>query len=75
MTSIVETMGLPSVTVPVLSKIKQVNLPAVCKASPLRIKMPDCAALPTATMTEIGVAKPKAQGQAMTRTVIDVTNA
>ena len=68
-------MGLPSVTVPVLSRIKHVNFPALCKASPLRINTPICAARPTATMTDIGVAKPNAQGHAITKTVIDVTKA
>ena len=69
------TLGLPKVTVPVLSNTTQVSLPADCSASPLRIRMPFCAARPTATMMEMGVANPKAQGQAMTSTVIAVTKA
>src|SRR5512137_2283272 len=52
-----DSFGLPSVTVPVLSSTTVVSVPALCRASPLRIKMPFCAARPTATMTEMGVAK------------------
>ena len=69
------TSGFPSVTVPVLSKTTVVNLPACCNASPLRIRIPISAALPTPTMIEIGVAKPKAQGQAIIRIVMVVTRA
>ena len=67
------TLGLPSVTVPVLSRTIVSSLPACCNASPLRINMPNSAALPTATMMEIGVAKPSAHGQAIIRTVIVAT--
>ena len=56
--------------VPVLSKIMAVIFDAVCKASPLRIKTPASAALPTPTITDIGVARPSAQGQAIISTVV-----
>ncbi len=59
--------------VPVLSKIITDTLEAVCKAAPLRMSTPASAALPTPTITDIGVAKPKAQGQAMMRTVVNDT--
>ena len=59
--------------VPVLSKIMAVTFDAVCNASPLRISTPASAALPTPTITDMGVAKPSAQGQAMISTVVAET--
>ena len=56
--------------VPVLSKIMAVTFDAVCNASPLRISTPASAALPTPTITDIGVARPSAQGQAIMSTVV-----
>ena len=56
--------------VPVLSRITKSSLPAVCRASPWRISAPYSAALPTPTITDMGVARPRAQGQAMIRTVV-----
>jgi len=69
------TVGLPSVIVPVLSKIMVVILEVVCSASPLRISIPDSAALPIPTIIDIGVAKPSAHGQAMISTVVTATTA
>ena len=69
------TAGFPSVTVPVLSRTTVVNFPACCNASPLRMSIPISAALPTPTIIEMGVAKPSAQGQAIIKTVMAVTNA
>ena len=48
---------------------------ASCNASPFRMRIPCSAAFPTATMIEIGVAKPSAHGQAMTRTATATTTA
>ena len=69
------TFGAPSVIVPVLSRIMADIFDAVCKASPLRISTPASAALPTPTMTDIGVARPSAQGQAIISTVVADTMA
>ena len=62
------TRGLPSVIVPVLSRITVSSLCAVSSASPLRIKMPCSAPRPVPTMIAVGVARPRAQGQAMIST-------
>ena len=45
------------------------TIEAVCRASPFRISTPRSAALPTPTTRLIGVARPRAQGQAITSTV------
>ena len=45
------------------------------KASAFLIRMPPCAARPTPTMIDIGVASPSAQGQAMISTVTAATSA
>ena len=60
--------GRPRVTVPVLSSTTAVTRRAVSSASPSPIRMPSSAALPVPTMTAVGVASPRAQGQAMIRT-------
>ncbi len=62
------------VRVPVLSTTSVVSRLAVCRASPLRTSTPCSAALPTPIMVEIGVARPRAQGQAMISTVVAVTS-
>lgn len=67
--------GLPSVIVPVLSKAATLILPEFSKVSPFLIKIPYSAALPIPTVTAVGVAKPKAQGHAITRTEINVVRA
>jgi hypothetical protein len=65
----------PCVIVPVLSKMTVVMLAAFSIASALRTKMPFCANRPKATAIAVGVAKPIAQGQAMTVTDTAATNA
>ena len=64
------TAGLPRVRVPVLSSTIVLILRAFSSASPPRIRMPFSAALPVPTMIAVGVASPRAQGQAMIRTAI-----
>ncbi len=54
--------------VPVLSSTTAVSRRAVSRASPLPIRMPSSAALPVPTITAVGVARPRAHGQAMIRT-------
>ena len=61
--------------VPVLSRIIADTFDAVCNASPLRISTPASAAFPTPTITDIGVARPNAQGQAIIKTVVADTTA
>ena len=60
--------GRPSVRVPVLSTISVSTLRRVSIASASRNSTPACAARPLATITDIGVASPSAQGQAMIST-------
>ena len=62
------TTGLPSVSVPVLSSTTGLSLCAVSSASPPVMRMPFSAPLPVPTMMAVGVARPSAQGQAMTST-------
>ena len=62
------TAGFPSVIVPVLSIVKVVTLFKRSKASAFFTKTPFFAPLPTATITDIGVAKPRAHGQATINT-------
>src|SRR5512136_172359 len=64
------TCGLPSVSVPVLSKMMACSLAACSSAVAFLNKMPCCAPRPVPTMTAVGIAKPSASGQAMTTTVI-----
>ena len=61
------TNGLPSVSVPVLSRTTASIACAVSNASPDLIKIPFSAPLPVPTMIATGVAKPNAQGQLITR--------
>ncbi len=60
--------GLPSVSVPVLSKTTTRVRWAISRASASLMRMPWRAATPVPTMTAVGVASPRAHGQAMTRT-------
>ena len=60
--------GLPSVSVPVLSNTRVSTLRMNSMASAFLNSTPIVAPLPVATMIDIGVANPKAQGQAMMRT-------
>ena len=66
------TAGLPWVMVPVLSSTTAVRRRACSRASPLEIRMPSSAARPVPTMTAVGVASPRAQGQAMISTAMVV---
>jgi len=58
-------VGLPSVRVPVLSTINVSTLQRFSIAAASRNSTPCVAPRPLATMMDIGVASPKAQGQAM----------
>ena len=69
------TRGLPSVRVPVLSTTRVSIFSMRSSTSAFLIRMPDCAARPTPTMIDIGVASPSAQGQAMISTVTAATSA
>ena len=60
------TSGLPDVNVPVLSKTTTFIFSIFCKISAFFIKIPKEAAKPDPTITAVGVARPKAQGHAMT---------
>ena len=68
------TSGFPSVIVPVLSKAATSIWPAFSKVSPFLIRIPYSAALPTPTVTAVGVARPNAQGQATTNIEIRHVN-
>ena len=67
--------GTPRVRVPVLSRMIVCNLWAVSKASAERIRMPCAAPLPVPTVIDMGVASPRAQGQAMISTDTAATSA
>ena len=62
------TFGRPSVSVPVLSRMSVSSRCAASRAGAFRNKIPCCAAVPVPTIIAIGVASPKAQGQAITKT-------
>ena len=62
------TFGRPSVSVPVLSTIKVFTLQRFSIAAASRKSTPCDAALPLATIIDIGVAKPSAHGQAIINT-------
>lgn len=62
------TSGVHSVMVPVLSKTMVSTLQRVSRGSPPLIKMPFSAPFPVPTIIAVGVASPKAQGQAITIT-------
>ena len=68
--------AVPSVMVPVLSSTTIVcRLCAVSSAAPSRIRTPFSAPLPVPTMIAVGVARPRAQGQAMTSTATTLSRA
>ena len=73
--STVTSLGLPSVSVPVLSTTKVSTLRSSSMASAFLKSTPALAALPVATMMDIGVARPSAQGQAMMSTATALTTA
>jgi len=60
------TSGYPDVRVPVLSKTIVVIELIFSRISAPLIRIPYEAATPVPTMTAVGVANPRAQGQAMT---------
>ena len=62
------SFGLPSVSVPVLSTISVSTAAKRSSASASRMRTPAPAPRPVATMIDIGVARPNAQGQAMIST-------
>ena len=69
------TVGLPSVSVPVLSTTSVSTFSIRSSASAFLIRTPACAPRPTPTMIDIGVARPSAQGQAMISTATAATSA
>ena len=74
-TTLLTTSGLPAVSVPVLSVTTCVTFSAISIASAFLIRTPACAARPTPTMIDIGVANPSAHGHAMIRTETALTKA
>ena len=69
------TSGFPDVKVPVLSNTTTFIFSIFYKISAFLIKIPNEAASPVPTMTAVGVARPRAQGQAITRVDIPKSNA
>jgi hypothetical protein len=67
--------GFPSVSVPVLSTTSVSTLRKISIASAFRKSTPSSAPLAAATMMEIGVASPSAQGHAMMITATALTSA
>ena len=68
-------VGLPAVIVPVLSSTTALTLPHVSSASAERTSTPMHAARPVETVTDRGVARPSAHGQAISRTDTAATSA
>ncbi len=64
------TLGAPRVRVPVLSKTITSSLTASSRAAAFLISTPCRAPSPVPTMMAMGVARPSASGQAMTKTVM-----
>ena len=62
------TSGFPSVIVPVLSNTHTSTSLELSNVSPFLISMPYSAALPTPTVTAVGVARPNEHGHATTST-------
>src|SRR3989338_5628788 len=60
--------GFPFVIVPVLSTTTVLTLWSFSSVAASLIKIPSLAPLPTPTIIAVGVARPKAHGQAITRT-------
>lgn len=63
-------MGLPVVRAPVLSSVIVRIVPARSKASASLMRAPYSAPLPLPTISEVGVASPSAQGQAIIKTAM-----
>src|SRR5258708_5307213 len=68
------TLGLPSVSVPVLSTTRVSIFSIRSSASAFWMRAPAGAPRPTPTMIDIGVASPSAHGQAMIRTLTAATS-
>ena len=66
------SLGLPSVTVPVLSRTTVSAKAIACSASPLLYKTPSSAPRPVPTIIAVGVARPSEQGQATTSTETNI---
>src|SRR3990167_3229380 len=75
MLSISATSGFPLVKVPVLSKTIALILQALSRGSPPFTKIPCSAPTPVPTIIAVGVARPKAQGQAITITAVKAIKA
>ena len=71
----VATRGLPSVSVPVLSTTSVSTLRITSIASAFLNRTPIDAPRPMATMIDIGVARPRAHGQATMSTATALTTA
>ena len=69
------TVMSPEVKVPVLSKITVEMFPAFSRDSASLKRMPLAAPFPVPTVTAVGVARPKAQGQEIIRTEIAAVTA
>ena len=69
------TSGLPLVIVPVLSNTIALIWQALSRGSPPLIKIPCSAPLPVPTIMAVGVASPRAQGQAITITAVNAIKA
>jgi hypothetical protein len=69
------SVGLPSVSVPVLSTTSVSIFEKPSSALASRTNTPAWAPRPVATITDMGVARPSAQGQAMISTEIAATSA
>src|SRR3989339_1679175 len=69
------TSGFPLVSVPVLSNATAEILLAASNASPPLTSTPYSAPLPVPTIKDVGVAKPSAQGHAMTITEVKAMSA
>ena len=68
-------LGSPFVRVPVLSNITVLMVCAISKALEVLISIPFRAESPVPTITAVGVAKPRAQGQAMIKTATKALSA
>src|SRR5882672_8331829 len=70
-----DTLGLPSVKVPVLSTTSVSTFSSCSSASALLMRTPATAPRPVPTMMAIGVASPSAHGHAMISTAIALRSA
>ena len=72
---IVVNRGLPSVSVPVLSTTSTSTFSITSSASAFFTSTPAIAPRPVPTIIDMGVANPRAQGQAIINTATLLTNA